>query len=113
VKASPNPDLEKELERLIVERDVITARIYEIRRELDQDRRGPSVVNKGEFAGLPFHAVVYLRRAGFRTREKVEELYPREGRAGLGRLRRIGPATLDAVEQWLSLRSTPSVASKP
>jgi hypothetical protein len=102
VKASPNPDLEKELESLIAERDVITARIYEIRRELDRDRRGPGVVNKGEFAGLPFRAVVYLRRAGFRTREKVEELYQREGRAGLARLRRIGPGTADAVEMWLA-----------
>jgi hypothetical protein len=99
--------LEKELERLIAERNVITARIYEIRRELNQDLRGPSVVNRGEFAGLPFRAVVYLRRAGFRTREKLEELYQREGSAGIARLRRIGPGTLAAVERWLNQRCAP------
>jgi hypothetical protein len=98
------PMLEQELARLIAERDVITARIYEIRRELSLDRRGRGVVQVGEFSGLPFRAAVYVRRAGFRTREQLEELFQREGRAGIVRLRRIGPGTAYEIERWLKNR---------
>jgi hypothetical protein len=98
--------LEQELARLIVERDAITARIYQIRRELGSDQRGRGIVKDGEFAGLPFAAVAYVRRAGLRTREKLEELYRREGRDGLAKLRRIGPTTLAEVERWLKSRGT-------
>ena len=93
--------LEQELSRLIAERHAITARIYEIRRELDLDRRGRGVLQKGEFAGLPFRAVVYVRRAGFRTRAQLEELYQREGRKGIASVRRIGPGTAAEGERWL------------
>jgi hypothetical protein len=93
--------LEEELARVVAERDALSARIYQIRRELNQDRRGGTRVAVGEFEGLPFRAAVYLRRAGFRTRAKLEELYEREGSAGLARLRRIGPGTAADVERWL------------
>jgi hypothetical protein len=104
--------LEEELARVVAERDALSARIFQLRRELKKDCRGGMVIVVGEFEGLPFRAAVYLRRAGFRTRAKLEELYEREGRAGLARLRRIGPGTLDAVEQWLSQRSALSNASE-
>jgi hypothetical protein len=96
----------EELARIIAERDLITARIYELRRQLKQDYRGGMPIKKGEFEGLPFRAVVYLRRAGFRTRAKLEEVYEREGRAGLARMRRIGPGTLAHVERWLKGHAT-------
>ena len=95
-----------ELARIIAERDSLTARIYQLRRELKQDFRGGTVQRVGEFAGLPFRAAIYLRRAGFRTRAKLEEIYERDGRAGLARLRRIGPGTLAEVERWLKGHAT-------
>lgn len=97
----------EELARLVAERDALSVRIFELRRELKQDYRGGMPLKAGEFAGLPFRAVVYLRRAGFRTRAKLEEVYERDGSAGLARLRRIGPGTLAEVEKWLKGEGKP------
>lgn len=90
-------EIHDELARLVIERDALTLRIFELRRAQMHNRREPLGEHEGELAWLTSRASGFLRHGDYQTRAEVLTLHREEGRAGILRWRQIGPGTAEEI----------------